>query len=211
MNDITQQPQVMYRTVIERSSMTNNDEAVCYKSSPITYKDVPVHVGHLVFCRPVLQTEIDAGLDLSFKGSSWDEKVSDITRLLDAYYRICQTGEFWITVWKDAKVQPSLSKFLSHEMANQYYDCMSGGCPTWILSILVFLAQDPSVDKDTPVYPGKTDSTGDGGIDDLSGWYTIADFLEDAKGHNVPDFGEIFTKYHLPAMKLLPASIEDTK
>ena len=166
----------MYRIIIERSCMVNNDEWVFYSPKPIDRETVHnwADSPKLVLCREVYQQEIDAGLDTpSGMNEVFDEKVPEITSLIDAFFRVRERIQFW------HNCSGSMDKAVAHEAA-QYYDCMSGGVPKYVISVLVYAITSLELDLSTGVYPGK------------NGWNTLGDFLEDVQG--VPKLDEAIIK-----------------
>jgi len=158
---------VKFRSVVEYSIMSNNDEWVLYSEEAIDRNefDNPEAGHHLVFCRPVFSYELEAGLNPKISrfplGST---KEPEVTLLLDAMARlkvqIKERGEVF---------KLPIERSIVHYIANAYYDCMSGGMPSYCVSIIREAIERLGVSLDLEVYPG----------DD--GWHTVGDFMEDTK------------------------------
>ncbi len=175
----------LFRNIVERSAMTNNDEWVSYTDSPMSPGDAAPH--KLVISRPVYGFEVDAGLAIE-GGSLWDMvDEPDATRLADALWRVKAAFDGYA---RAGMFGGDMAKAVVHEITFGYYDCMSGGCSTYVLSILRYACEEFNVSGDTNVYPGGP-----------NGWYTISDFLEDTKG--MPDIREVMGE----GMKSLPSLV----
>lgn len=191
MNDI-EKPKI-YRTLVSHDIMINNNELVEYFSHKITGEESG---GRLVLCREVFQEELDAGLDINYRGSIWDEEIPKVTRVLDAYYRVRTFFEVWEDIQErtpDPSYTPmSLSTLLTHQIAINYYDCLSGGCPSAMLSVFRHIIEKYNIDRSLEVYPS----------DDK--WYTIDDFMNDTK--SVERFEDIIEECLMPSLPLLGCS-----
>lgn len=153
--------------------MVNNDEQAVYGTSIISRETIKAQGASLVIARPLFQEEVDAGLNLEFHGMLMDENPPEITLWLDALFRLIQ-GMLHPMDLIPGGAQISPSERLAQFIATNYYDCMSGGCPTHVLAILKNLCEDPRVNLRNPVYPSK------------ESWADIADFLKDVGNANLP-------------------------
>lgn len=169
----------LFRSVVERSSMVNNDEHVLYTRRAMEAGDTPAR---LVFSRPVYGLELSAGLAAE-DGGLFGRREPEATSLIDAYWRVKSTFDGYASA---GMFGGDLGKAIIHYIAYHYYDCMSGGCPTHVLSILRHACEEFGVDGAAEVYPG----------DD--GWTTIADFLAETAG--VADIRAVVDPERLPAL-----------
>lgn len=149
----------LFRTVVERSSMANNDEWVRYTDRPLAPEDSGP--ARFVFSRPVYAAETDAGL-VAEDGSLFNRREPEITRFIDAVWRVRD--------WFPGAVDlfgGDVGKAIVHRIAYNYYDCMSGGMPKYVVSLMRWACEEFGVPGDTEVYPGP------------DRWNTISDFLAD--------------------------------
>jgi len=182
----------LFRNIIERSAMVNNDEHVFYTSQSMTPDEA--HPIRLVISRPVYDVEIDAGLDTKKGGDMLGRDEPDVTRLIDAYWRVKAAFSGY------ARMSFDPDKAVIHHIAYNFYDCMSGGCPEYVVSIMRYACAEFGVPGDAEVYPG-----GD------NGWHTVADFLAETDG--APDLRDVIgdgTKC-LPTLIGLPGPPEDAE
>lgn len=179
-----------WRNVIELSSMMNNMESIAYTDEEVQFKK-NAH-GHLVLSRPVFEEE---NLDVAYKGAAENEKIGDLTRFIDAYFKMKQ--DFTLRV---GKLGCTPEQALVNYIAYSYYDCMSGGMPGAEAMLARMLAMHPSINKSAEVYPGK----GDFDPDVEKGWYTLDDFIKDI-GEN-----DRYSKY-LPMTGNLPPLLPPPK
>lgn len=174
-----------YRWLVELSSMTNNDEVVTHKNSPITYQEFskseicnklksPFNDPRLVMCRPVFTEEISAGLDISYGGSKLNEKAPEITATFDALYQLKNDIELRIKHFKSKTPEA----VLTHIVASQYYDCMSGGMKHPAVIIAREMFKFFNVDPNTKLYPSMVEN---------NDWYTVKDFLDETKNYTLPE------------------------
>lgn len=173
----------MYRIIVELSCMANNDEISFYSEEQASHDTVkslkrsPFDDPRLVLCRPVFSQEVDAGLDITKRGSRFDENVPEVTNLLDAFFKIKNDVDFWTSV-ANGKLRMTPSAFLARHIGNAYYDCMSCGMPGMEAAICAHLCEHPSVNLDELVYPGK--NPGDGEPSEET-WYTLGDWLAETR------------------------------
>lgn len=202
-------PGTIFRVVTEHSSMRNNDEWVRYisnrdLSSPEAVdaygKELweqstsPLFKKRLVICRAVAPEEVAEGLDPTFRGSALDEKIPELTRLLDSLFRLSEHFRFVRRFWQEDQQIPS--KVIAEYAASNFYDCMSGGCPFNDLAILRKLCDLPNINLDEEVYPTHGEK-----------WHTLRDFMAEIdKRDFVKDFEATWTKYESLFRKSLPAS-----
>jgi hypothetical protein len=179
--------------------MINNDEFIFYTEKELKYNDYKVEMmGRSPFDNPklVLSRKIypEEALSSNYRGRRHEEKVLDITRILDAYFILKESFTFKTKIRRDG---PPPSTLLALYIGSSFYDCMSGGCPKWEVSILRYLCQREGIDKTEWVYPK--------GVPEEAGWNNIQDFLDETDKMNVPDFGEFLKKlrYKLPNILML--------
>lgn len=173
-----------YRNIVERSSMLNNDEIVFYTEYDPIESDELVNeflsgLGggwskpKFVTSRRVLQGEVDEGLDISFRGSVWDDKAPkspELTQLLDAFVLMMAQADGHIN-----KIGVTSGSWLAAHIGGAYYDCMSCGMPWGEIVLSHLIAEKWDVNLTEKVYPGKGKDLGS------DEWYTVADFLEATK------------------------------
>lgn len=171
----------LFRIIVELSPMNNNDEYnFC---SPVElegeFKEKILKIfrkGYndpiIVLQRPVYQIELDQGFKpLSTVISCFDEEIPEITRQIDALYKIKKHIGF---AKKRDNFNPS--KFIAFYLGTFFYDCMSGGMPKWELALMKLFAEQNIINKNEQVYPNGPNED----------WITIADFLKEMKNMNVP-------------------------
>ena len=131
----------------------------------------------LVISRLVYDFEIEEGLN-PIKGveiSSFDEKIPKITSFLDGVYKIKVRFGYDKKMFKEPSIENSINHFISYN----YYDCMSGGCNIYILSIFRYVIENiEGFNLDEPIYPGKDRK---GNCEDKNSWYNFHDFLQEIK------------------------------
>ena len=159
--------------------MINNDEIIFYSARQLTYEET-LRLGKLVISRPVFREE--AIPNFQFKGRQQDEKLSPLSLLIDAYFRI--------------RKKQDTTQFLTQFIAYNYYDCLSGGCPIFVLALCHELCKCPGVDQNAKIYPGKSDKDDD--------WYTVADFVADMEKSVMPSVQKELGQMRL----LLPVTLE---
>jgi len=175
----------MYRTILERSIMTNNDEFIGYTDEQIT--DDKFNGCDVVLSREVFQEEIEAGLKIHKDFISvW--KIKDnppqLTRFLDA---VCKFRDY-ISRWKKVSNDPIHVRNLVRIWATGYYDCMSGGMPLWEGVLIAHISKYFNLDMDMELYPKSQEyNTPDNpDIDKNSNndsWYTLRDFCKSFSKH----------------------------
>lgn len=162
MGDIAPATTGLFRTVVEASCMRNNDEWVRYDGAPTAA--LPEHSRlRLVLSRPVYAAELAAGLSTE-NGSLLGRRDPDITLAVDAVWRIREEFPRLVEVFGD------VHKVIAHRIAYDYYDCMSGGMPEYVVSLMRWACREFGVPGDTEVYPGP------------DRWRTVDDFLADTAG-----------------------------
>lgn len=190
----------IWRCIVERSSMSNNDEVVFHRDHEVT-RDL---VRGLVLSRPVFAVEIEAGFDPAYEGDRHDEQSPDITRTLDGLYRFVADVEFRLHAWR--KKARTVTKIVTDIVAYSYYDCMSGGMDRTCVLACRAIIQRYNCDLDTPVYPGRKGSArGNHDGECVGGWYTLGGWMCETER---PGADESFEKKvgHLlgPLTRLLP-------
>lgn len=212
--------EVMIRVITERSSMRNNDERVEMfslgtsvadlllddKESILRYIDDLTEKlrqqntqswdrPYVVSLRKVSQAEIKAGLNPKYRGDYFDESPPPVTRALDELMKLC------IDVWRHEELAEKLkksfdiNKHLVNMVADQFYDCMSGGCSRYYLSATRYLMEKHQTRMDLEVYPRPESSGG--------GWSNVADFLEEIS--DVPRFEDLMEEVGIPKQLFLQA------
>lgn len=196
----------VYRNIVECSCMSNNDEYSFYTSYRLDrtadlLQFVPsnsFNQPHLVISRRVQPIEIEQGLGFPVRTChTFDEKVPEITKILDSVYSIIDAMKFRQTMSrkphldeKTRSIWADPSIFLADIIATNYYDCMSAGMPTYTMALIRYIIETYKPNRSTEVYPGK-----DG---DATKWYTLQDFYDSTNK----------TK-QIPEIKYLPANLED--
>ena len=135
----------MFRTIVERSPMQNNDERVRYTDRPLAAADVQPHT--LVLSRPVYLFEAAAGLDLR-DGDRFGRREPDGTLLADAVWRLRERFAFY------AECGMGIDRAVALYIGQGYYDCLSEGMPKYEVSIMRMACEEFGVPGDTEVYPG---------------------------------------------------------
>lgn len=139
----------IFRYIIERSNMSNNDEIVCYANKKgIKF---PEHIGRVVICRDIFEEE---GLDTKSVARLEYNKQSKLTSLLDAFFTIKKEIDFF-----NKKCGWNESQTLAHIIATDFYDCMSSGMPREKLRIIKYLCKNPKINKKEIVYIDATIET----------------------------------------------------
>jgi len=169
----------LFRSIVERSPMVNNDEHVVYTARAMTVGDAR---GRLVLSRPVYDLEVSAGL-VTEDGDLFGRREPEATSLIDAHWRVKSAFDGYAAA---GMFDGNLDRAVAHYIACSYYDCMSGGCPTHVLSILRHACEEFAIDGGAEVYPG------------ADGWHTVTDFLNETAG--VVDAKSIVDMRRLPAI-----------
>lgn len=166
----------MFRTIIEETPhMRNNNEFVFYSEKQITDKDTDKMNVKLVFSRPVYPFE--ENLIKKQTVHKFNEKISEETKIMDSFYR-CK--EFLI---KRANLfEIEMSRAVIHEIANDFYDCLSGGCGKYMLSIYCYLLNQFNVDDNELIYPPD---------------HKVIDFKKECENLEIPNFEEVMKKYQI--------------
>lgn len=170
----------LFRSIVERSPMVNNNEHVVYTRRVMVVGDFR---DRLVFSRPVYDLEVSAGL-VTEDGNLFDRHEPEATSLIDAYWRVKSAFDGYAAA---GMFDGDLDGAVAHYIAYSYYDCMSGGCPTHVLSILRHACEELGINGGTEIYP-----------DYVNGWHTVADFLAETAG--VVDVKGIVDIKRLPAL-----------
>lgn len=159
---LTQRPRA-FRNIVELSPMINNDELVFYSVERIEHAQVAemIRTGRLRLSRPLFEQEFAAGLNPGKATKTDLENIPELTRWLDAFFQIKEQAKFWMSL----KPGTSPASVIATLIGQDYYDCMSGGCPKAKMEIYKVLASHPSVDQNEHVYPNK------------DGWLTFKDFF----------------------------------
>jgi hypothetical protein len=174
----------VFRTIVERSPMQNNDESVRYTDRPLTAGDVQPHA--LVFSRPVYLFETTAGLDLR-DGDRFGRREPDETLLADAVWRLRERFTFY------AECGMSIDRALALYIGQGYYDCMSEGMPGYEVAIMRMACEVFGVSGDTEVYPG------------AGRCHTVSDFMRETAG--APDARAAVDRLRLgPLLPQLPCA-----
>lgn len=176
----------VWRTLFELSCMSNNQEWVLHTSERIPSRlelevgaalppEYPGADARHLFSRQVLPEELAQGLNTNFRGTTrWnrdeskDEKIPELTSIIDELTKML------------AHVQ-SLSSFMEPKqalvwfLANDFYDCMSGGSSVYALAMVRELVDLHKIDLTMEVYPAPEHHQKKTGRD----WYNLADFLKE--------------------------------
>lgn len=136
----------MWRTILELSGMSNNDEFVVHTAQEITHSDLPAYrnlawgrqAPTLVMSRLVLEAEVTSGLNTSYRGRivslshrNLDENAPPITRTLDELHKLLNQLRFWVA---DLNTHPH--EAISLIISRGFCDGMSGGLSFTTLSAL---------------------------------------------------------------------------
>ena len=126
----------VWRTIIELSgSMINNDELVLHLP-----EEMPVLIGDGVrpdwfrkgwkvrFSRKITAEELEAGLDVSYRGDAFEEKPPLISRAFDGLAKLLTEASL-----KGHYFNMGLQDFVIEYLAYSYYDCLTGGCDIYSL------------------------------------------------------------------------------
>lgn len=152
--------------------MVNNDEWILYTEEAIDPDNFKGQ-GRVRFCRPVYEVELKDGLKvkegmvISRFAESPYAKCPPVTAFLDSLFRI----KSFVDVFRKYREEISQEWFIRH-FTQEYYDCMSGGMPTWTGVIIREFARVVDADKNMELYPGE------------KRWYTLKDFCEAFDGHD---------------------------
>lgn len=191
----------MYRNLIEMSCMANNDMFVIYTNTEDHLKNErnlqklarnKFEEPHLVLVRPVYPME---KVDFTFRKHIWDEKVDEVTPLLDALYKIRNTLRRMTKIREKHQIENNnfQSHCIAHYIATYFYDCMSGGMPLYEVIIMRYLVKQPSINLNEKVYPNS--------IGENNKWITLADWMYETR--TAPNFEDILAKYNMNKNVLL--------
>ena len=183
---------MIYRHLIEMSSIMNNDVYIIYNIKPLTgklWEDYKKEIKKTRYVEPQRMLYRPVYPEENIKNtntiSKFDEKVEEITLLFDSLYKIKEFLSSMIKV-KNKNINDKLSNnsfYLAMFIGTAYYDCMSGGMNLYDMVILKYLVSQPEINKNENVYPGKDK------------WFTIQDWLEEENVKNIPDFIDLINKY----------------
>ena len=195
----------IFRTIIERSVMSNNDEYSLYTNKEMTQEIVDrmpktmFSENHLVVSRPVFDIEIEEGLDV-FRSktmvSCFDEKIPEITKFFDSLFEMKKCINRMKEIHSD-KNEEELKKIIKNFMVRHYtchfYDCMSGGLKKYAGLILCEFIKQMGIDEKMELYPKQ------------DGYYTVKDFLNEFRNNG--KLHEIIRKLNkdkkLPSISLI--------
>ena len=168
----------MFRTIVETSSMINNDEIIYYTENEIT-QDMIREGERLIFSRKVYAEENIQINDHVLEAGN--EEVSELTKIIDGFYKFKRSMALYELIGKKI----SLTKACENYLAYHFYDCMSGGSNQYILSLIYYLCRNGYIELDTPIYPnGDT-------------WTNFNDFIKEIETHHtkIPKFEDVYFKY----------------
>jgi hypothetical protein len=174
-----------FRYIIEMSPMSNNDEYIYYLNKDnVPIEEFPIvnngfNEPRIVLVRPVFKIE---NLNFKFEGSKFDEKVDEITLLLDSYYQLIDKFK-WFKKINDTQKEnnseiTSIEEMLGMLIGSEYYDCMSGGMTPGKSQLLIYIIEKYKLKTDVYTYP-KMD-----GNNESNPYYTIQDFIDELKDKN---------------------------
>lgn len=173
-------PTLFFRNIFELSPMINNDEVVVYASKPLSADDVKgVFTGmfdspRVVVSRPIYEFEKDLVSSKIVRVPLEDGAVP-LTHFLDSFYKTMESIKFLSQMKKNTgealSPREKLSKFLSFDIGNQYYDCMSGGASREQIYIWKLFLDLDYIDLDEQVYPKSSREGGE------NSWYTLRDCI----------------------------------
>ncbi len=174
---------MIYRIVVELSGMSNNDERIYYKENSVEAGTILPNGARIVISRPVYDIEIQQGLKMHKEGgvSLFDEKTLDITAFFDSLYKM----KHYVDYVKSFSPGLSIEHIVNY-FSSQFYDCMSGGIPIYISSIIKEICEKTDIDRNMRIYPGK-----DGETDN---WHTLQDFLDEVNPPSLEDIRDIIQK-----------------
>lgn len=189
----------IYRIIVQQGSMINNDDCFYYwheevnhdtfKSSlPKRLKGIPWTQWSLVVCRPVLEGELDSGLNVEYIGRCYplgdeararlDAVVPEVSRFLDEVFKIRNRLQ---------EFETDLVRTLLHDISYAAYDCMSGGVSNFWSFLMSSLVLYFEMDLNEPVYPAPEDVEDYQNISDdhlvevdspASKWFTLKHFVD---------------------------------
>lgn len=183
----------IFRNVVERSCMNNNDEWVFYSDHELKFKDPEIERmlprrmfddTRLVVSRPVFDIEITEGLDIkSIPSSLYDSVCPKITAFLDTVFELKNLINFFKEVYQEND-KTKLVNFLIRRYTCDFYDCMSGGLGKYEGYIVKQLVKSFNIDLSMELYP-KGDS---------KDHYTIGDFMNEFKDVDISDIADILNR-----------------
>lgn len=163
----------LYRVLSDSSGMINNDERVSYVTyMPNEYRKIEQSATYNI--RPVYDDEITAGLNVKFRGSTYEENVPDITKALDGFHKLKNRAQQMQSYLPDRINNPSY--ILASIIGTELYDCMSGGMNKYGLQACVALIKHYNCDLKEIVYPSDSGSHTD---DTGTKWDTLGDFMRE--------------------------------
>jgi hypothetical protein len=200
----------IFRNIVELSTMINNEEYVFYTQKQLDFHneddrnmirslsssgfDRPT----LVISRPIFDFEVMGGLKISDKVESLfyedEQKTPEVTIFLDSLYRFKDYLDTQIEMSKLGITDEQSSYILDptnlieYFVAHQFYDCLSGGMPGHLVSVIRFIMErSSSINWDVEVYPGKNSTENSDrrckGLPEIpDAWYTLRDFYKETEG-----------------------------
>ena len=166
------------RILFDMSSMINNDMfAVTIEGNSPVLKDLETlhkyllgeyggwsNTCHILVDRPVFKIELQKGFNPAPEGKRAyriDEvKEPSITHLLDAIYAIGHNLSFSCAIkGKDSNFTSADSLVMF--IGSSYYDCMSGGMPSFEIAVCRYLIKTYGISLDLPVYPAPEETDKD--------------------------------------------------
>ncbi len=174
---------MIYRVIVELSPMSNNNERIYYKGESLEIGKTLPNGATIVISRPVYDVEITRGLKVHKEGgvSLFDEETPDITSFLDSLYKMKDYCDAAKSVFPDFSIKTIVKHFIV-----QFYDCMSGGIPFYISSIIKEICEKTDIDRNMEIYPGEKGSS--------NGYYTLQDFLDKVNPPSLADIEVIIQK-----------------
>ena len=180
-----------YRTIIELSCMSNNEEYVVHelRDKPFNsqkeklFKRTAFDVPSLVISRRVLDEEIKAGLRTSYRGLIFDcdgEKHEDapkMTYVLDELHKL--HNQLSISI-NEIGMSPAAAIVRLIEL--YFYDCMSSACSIYWLAAVRMIIERQNIPVETPLW---------------SEGLTIKSFLDEIQ--NIDTFEKTANEICLPA------------
>jgi hypothetical protein len=164
------------------SPMSNNNEYIYYLNKDnVLIEEFPIvnngfNEPRIVLVRSAFKIE---NLNFKFEGSKFDEKVDEITLLLDSYYQLIDKFK-WFKKINDTQKEnnskiTSIEEMLGMLIGSEYYDCMSGGMNKGKSQLLIYIIEKYKLKTDVYTYP-RMDKNNKG-----KPYYTIQDFINSLK------------------------------
>ena len=174
---------MIYRVIVELSPMSNNNERIYYKGESLEIGKTLPNGATIVISRPVYDVEITRGLKGHKEGgvSLFDEEAPDITSFFDSLYKMKHYCDTLKPIIPDFSVKTIIDHFVA-----QFYNCMSGGIPIYISSIIKEICDKTDIDRNMEIYPGEKGSS--------NGYYTLQDFLDEVNSPSLENIRDIVQK-----------------